>query len=80
MVSNGRQLLGEHFDKDHLTHEELVSLELEVVTENGRALGPEEVRGHIFRFEDRDEPSGYVVKNVETTGTSTLLCYLRPAS
>ena len=80
MASNGRQLLGEHYDKDHLTHEELVGLEVEVVTEDGRALELEEVRGHIFRFEDRDEPSGYVVKNVETTGTSTVLCYLRSAS
>ncbi len=80
MASNGRELLGEHYDKDHLTYEEIEGLGLEVVTENGRTLESEELRGHIFRIEDRDEPSGYVVKNMETTGTSTVLCYLQAGS
>lgn len=77
MASNGRELLGEHYGKDHLTYEEIEGLALEVVTEHGRTLDSEELRGRIFRIEDPDEPSGYVVKNMETTGTSTVLCYLQ---
>jgi hypothetical protein len=37
-------------------------------------------RGKIFRIVDRDEPSGYVVRNVETTGEGTTLCYLQSSS
>ena len=80
MASPGRELLGERYEEDHLTAEQIAELGLNVVTEDGRTVGPEELRGRIFRIVDRDEPSGYVVRNMETTGTSTVLCYLQAAS
>ncbi len=80
MASPGKELLGERYEEDHLTAEQITELGLKVVTEDGRILGAEELRGKIFRIVDRDEPSGYVVRNMETTGTSTVLCYLQAAS
>ncbi len=80
MASTGRELLGEHYEQDHLTYEEIDGLGLKVVTEDGRTLDSEDLRGKIFRIVDRDEPSGYVVKSMESTGTSTVLCYLQAAS
>jgi len=72
--------LGEHYEEDHLSAEQIAELGLKVVTEDGLTVGSEELRGKIFRIMDRDEPSGYVVRNMETTGTSTVLCYLQAAS
>ena len=74
MASNGKELLGEHYGRDHLTYEEIGDLGLAVLTENGETISSEELRGKIFRIVDRDEPSGYVVKNMETTGEGTTLC------
>ena len=51
-----------------------------VVTEKGETVSSEELRGKIFRIADRDEPSGYVVRNMETTGEGTALCYLQASS
>ncbi len=72
--------MGEHYEEDHLSAEQIAELGLKVVTEDGLTVGSEELRGKIFRIVDRDEPSGYVVRNMETTGTSTVLCYLQAAS
>ena len=80
MASNGRQLLGELYERDHLTYEEIEDLGLTIVTEKGETVSAEELRGKIFRIVDRDEPSGYVVRNMETTGEGTTLCYLRASS
>jgi hypothetical protein len=80
MASAGRELLGKHSGEDHLTYEQIEGLGLRVVTEDGRVLSPGELRRRIFRIVDQDEPSGYVVRNMETTGTSTVLCYLQAAS
>jgi ribosomal protein S24E len=80
MLSNGKELLGELYGRDHLTYEEIEDLELTVVTENGETVSSEELRGKIFRIVDRDEPSGYVVKNMETTGEGTTLYYLQATS
>ncbi len=80
MASNGKELLGERYDRDHLTNEEIEDVELTVVTEKGETVSPEELRGKIFRVVDRDEPSGYVVRNMETTGEGTTLCYLQASS
>ena len=80
MASTGKEVLGEHYGEDYLTVEQIAGLGLKVVTEDGRTVGVEELRGKIFRIVDRDEPSGYVVRNMETTGTSTVLCYLQAAS
>jgi hypothetical protein len=80
MASNGKELLGERYERDHLTYEEIVDLDLRVVTENGETVPTEELRGNIFRIVDRDEPSGYVVRNMETTGEGTTLCYLQASS
>ncbi len=80
MASTGKELLGEHYEEDHLSAEQIAELGLKVVTEDGLTVGSEELRGKIFRIMDRDEPSGYVVRNMETTGTSTVLCYLQAAS
>jgi hypothetical protein len=70
MASNGRELLRKHYDKDHLSYEEITRLDLRVVTY-------EELQGKIFRIVDRDEPSGYVVRNMETTREATILCFLQ---
>ena len=80
MVSSGKELLGERYERDHLTYEEIEHLDLRVVTENGETVSPEELRGKIFRIIDRDEPSGYVVRSMETTGEGTTLCYLQASS
>jgi hypothetical protein len=80
VASTGRELLGEHYEHDHLTYEEIEELDLKVVTQDGRTLDSTDLRGRIFRIADRDEPSGYVVRSMESTGTSTVLCYLQAAS
>ena len=41
MASTGKELLGERYEDDHLTAEEIAGLGLKVVTEDGRTLGPE---------------------------------------
>jgi hypothetical protein len=41
MVSNGKELLGERYDRDHLTYEEIEALDFTVVTENGETVSPE---------------------------------------
>jgi hypothetical protein len=77
MASHGRELLGEHYDDEHLTYEEIRELGLKVVTEKGETIPTEELRGKIFRIADRDDASGYVVSSMESTGTATVLCYLQ---
>ena len=79
-MSHGEELLGERYGRDHLTNEEIEALDLRVVTEKGEAVSSEELRGKIFRIVDRDEPSGYVVRNMEITGEGTTLCYLQASS
>jgi hypothetical protein len=80
VASTGRELLGKHYDDEHLTYEEISGLGLEVVTEEGETVPTEELQGKIFRIVDRDDASGYVVSPTESTGTKTILCYLQAAS
>lgn len=77
MASTGRELLGEHYDDEHLTYEEISGLGLKVVTEDGETIPTDDIRGKIFRIVDRDDASGYVVSPTESTGTATVLCYLQ---
>ncbi len=77
MASTGRELLGEHYDDEHLTYEEIQGLGLRVITQHGEAVPNEELRGKIFRIADKDDASGYVVSPTESTGTATILCYLQ---
>lgn len=77
MASHGRELLGEHYNDEHLTYEEITELGLRVVTEKGETIPTEELQGKIFRIADRDDASGYVVSPTESTGTATVLCYLQ---
>jgi hypothetical protein len=77
MASTGRELLGEHYDDEHLTYEEMQGLGLKVVTEDGEMVPFDELRGKIFRIVDKDDASGYVVSPTESTGTATVLCYLQ---
>lgn len=77
MASTGRELLKNHYDDEHLSYEEIRELGLRLVTEGGEAIPNEELQGKIFRIEDRDDASGYVVSPTETTGTRTVLCYLQ---
>ena len=77
MASTGRELLGEHYDDEHLTHEEISELGLKIVTEKGETIPNEELQGKIFRIANRDDASGFVVSNMESTGTRTVLCYLQ---
>ena len=73
MVSNGKEVLGECCDRDHLTYEWIEALDLAVVTDNGETVSPEELRGKSFSVVERDEPSGYVVRNNHGGGDDTLL-------
>ena len=77
MASTGREILGEHYNNEHLTYEEVRELGVKVVTENGETVPTDELQGKIFRIVDKDDASGYVVSSMETTGTATVLCYLQ---
>lgn len=77
MASHGKELLGEHYDDEHLSYEEIRELGLEVVTEKGETIPTEDLRGKVFRIADRDDASGYVVSPMETTGTRRVLCFLQ---
>ncbi len=77
MASTGRELLGEHYDDEHLSYEEIRGLGLKVVTEDGEAIPTDDLQGKIFRIADKDDASGYVVSPTESTGTATSLCYLQ---
>ena len=64
VTSHGKELLGERYGRDPLTHEEIPA---------------EQMRHRIFRFENRDDASGYVVREMEMTGSPTVLSYLKRA-
>jgi hypothetical protein len=76
----GKDLLGKRYGRDHPTNEKTETLDPRVVTEEGETVSPEELRGRIFRIVDRDEPSGYVARNMETMGEGTTLCHLQASS
>ncbi len=80
MASTGKELLGEHYNDEHLSYEEIRGLGLKVVTEDGEAIPTDDLQGKIFRIADKDDASGYVVSPMESTGTATVLCYLQVAS
>lgn len=77
MASHGREILGEYYENEHLTHEQIEELGLRVVTEEGETVPGEQLQGKVLRIQDRDDASGYVVSPMETTGTATVLCYLQ---
>ena len=77
MASIGREILGDHYNDEYLTYEEIRGRGLKVVTEKGEAVSTDELQGKIFRIVDKDDASGYVVSSMETTGTATVLCYLQ---
>lgn len=77
MAGEGQRLLGGYYDNDHLTHGEIDELGLKVVTEKGEEIGPDEMQDKVFRFADRDEPSGYVVRNMEDEEAASNLSYLQ---
>jgi hypothetical protein len=77
MAGEGQRLLGEYYDKDHLTHGEIDELGLKVVTEKGEEIEPDALQDKVFRFADRDEPSGYVVRRMEDAEAATELSYLQ---
>lgn len=77
MASYGREILGEYYENEHLTHKQIEDLGLRVVTEAGETVPGEQLQGKVFRIQDRDDASGYVVSPMETTGTATILCYLQ---
>lgn len=79
MASHGREILGEYYENEHLTHEQVEELGLRVVTEEGETVPGEQLQGKVFRIQDRDDASGYVVSSMETMGTTTVLCYLQAA-
>ena len=79
MATQGRELLGQYYDKDYLTYEEVRELDLKAVTEDGEPVPQEEFQGKVFRFANRDDASGYLVKSAEETGGGTTLTYLQRA-
>ena len=74
--SYGKELLGESYWRDPLTHEGIGALGVKAVTEEILA---EQMRHRIFRFEHFDDASGYVVREMETTGSPTVHSYLKRA-
>ena len=79
MATHGRELLGEHYDEDHPTYEQIEALASEGRARKCRGGSAEELQGKVLRIVNRDDTSGYVVKNMESTGTATVLCYLQRA-
>ena len=79
MATQGRELLEEHYDKDYLTYDEVRDLGPRAVTEDGEPVAQEEFQGKFFRFANRDDASGYLVRRIEETGQSTTLAYLQRA-
>ena len=77
MAGEGQRLLGEYYENDHLTHAEIDELGLKVVTEKGEEIEPDEMQGKVFRFADRDEPSGYVVRSTGDEEAASNLSYLQ---
>lgn len=77
MAGEGRELLGKYYDNDHLTIAEIEELGLHVVTEKGETVEPDDMRDKVFRFADRDEPSGYVVRGTEDESAARSLSYLQ---
>ncbi len=57
--------------------EQIEKLGLRVITEEGETVPVEELQGKVFRIQDRDDASGYVVSPTETTGTAIVLRYLQ---
>ena len=55
MATPGEELLGEHYGRDHLTYEEIGELNLKVVPEAGEGVPEDELRGKVFRFEERED-------------------------
>ncbi len=66
MASRGRELSGERYP----TYEQV-----EAVTEGGEEAPRGELRGRIFRLENRSNAGGYVVDHAGTTGQVATLCY-----
>jgi hypothetical protein len=58
MASTGRDILGEHYDDEHLTYEEVRELGLKVVTEKGETVPTDELQGKVFRIVDKDDGHG----------------------
>ena len=79
MTTQGEELLGEFYDRDHLTYEEVRELGLNAVTEDGDPIPQEKFQGKVFRFANRDDASGYGVRSMEETGQGTTLTYLQRA-
>ncbi len=52
--------------------EQIEKLGLRVVTEEGETVPVEELQGKVFRIQDRDDASGYVVSPTKATGTATV--------
>src|SRR3712207_6136925 len=65
MASTGKELLGERYDDEHLTYEEIRELCLKVVTEKGETAPTDELQGKLFRIVNKDDASGYVVSPTE---------------
>lgn len=77
MAGEGQRLLGDYYDRDYLTQAEIEELGLKVVTQEGEELELDEMEDKVFRFADRDEPSGYVVRSTEDETAAHNLSYLQ---
>jgi hypothetical protein len=73
MASAGRERLGEHYEQDHLTYEEIEGIRPDLGFRGSQ--GQNLPHGRPGR-----EPNGNVVKSTESTGTSAVLCYRQAAS
>jgi hypothetical protein len=72
----GKESSGERYGRDLLAHNKIEALDLKAVTEEIKA---EQMRHGIFRFENFDDASGYVAREMETTGSPIVLSYLKHA-
>jgi hypothetical protein len=79
MLSNGKELLGELYGRDHLTYEAIEDLDLTVVTEKGESVSAEELRGKIFRIVDRRWELSTLLRPFPTLLRTSLLSLRRGA-
>lgn len=77
MAGEGQRLLGKYYGKDRITHGEMEELGLKVVTAEGKQVQPEDLQDKVFRVEDPEEPSGYVVRSMEDETAGHTLAYLQ---
>ena len=75
MAKQSEELLGKHHNGKLPTRGKVRKLGSEAATQNPTPVPQKEFQGEVFRFANRDDASGYLVRNMEETRGSTILTY-----